>query len=43
MTTEAHEWIRNFYEKQFTVEGKETYETSIPIYNAEETKMNNEI
>ena len=43
MTIEAHNQIRKFYRKQFTVKGKDTYESSLPIYNAEDTKMNNEI
>ena len=43
MKTEEYNQIRKFYRKQFTVEGKDTYETSLPIYNAEDTKMNSEI
>jgi len=43
MTKEAREWIRENYGKRLIVEGKTSYDTSLPKYNAEEEAVNNEI
>ena len=41
MTSEAKEWIRKVYRKIFKVKDKETYETSVRVFNQEEEKYSN--
>lgn len=43
MATEAREWIRNTYGKQFKVEEKKNYVTSVPQITEEEKNYRNEI
>jgi len=43
MTDEVKQWIRNIYGKDFVVEGKGTYETSVKAINLHEEKYNSEI
>jgi len=43
MRREAREWIQKYYGKEFKVQDKVEYVTSVPAANPEETRVNNEI